>query len=455
MKFKPYNYQNYCINRIVTEKAVGLFLDMGLGKTVITLSAIQMLKQLGAVSRVLIVAPKRVAEDTWLKERRKWDHLQSLSVSLCIGTPADRNTVLREKSDVVVMGRDNVKWLKQDSCMADDFGFDMIVIDESTSFKNHATQRFKAMKHIILTNRPRVVILTGTPAPKGLIDLWAQVWLLDQGQRLGAYITYYRNDYFRQAYSGFGYVPVKGAQERIMNRISDICISMKAEDYIDMPDTIYNEVEVNLSPKDRKVYDKLKEEFVAEIEGEEITAMNAASLSSKLLQLCNGAVYTREDGAYTIVHEEKINALMELIEGSNGKSVLVFYSFIHDKERIMRAVRRAGLDIMDVRDKGAIDKWNEGNLDILLAHPASTAFGLNLQQGGHIIAWFGMQWSLELYTQAIARLRRQGQTEAVIVHHLMVPNSMDVQVMRALRDRNVTQESIIEAVKANIREVTG
>lgn len=451
MEFKPYKYQEYCINRIVTDSAVGLFLDMGLGKTVITLSAIRYLQIFGQVERVLIVAPKKVAEDTWKKESAKWDHTQCLDIEFCDGSIAQRNNTLQQRRDITVISRDNLAWLT-DVYGAERWPFDMVVLDELTSFKNHATKRWKSLKKV-RDKIKKIVGLTGTPAPKGLIDLWAQVWTLDKGERLGKYITYYRQQYFTQlAWDQFNYYPVDGAQEMIMSRISDLCISMKAEDYIDVPKLISNVIEVPLDTKDREAYKEFKREFVLELEDEDITAANAASLSQKLLQMCNGAVYN-ENKEIVPIHDAKIQALLNLVDDSNGKPLLVFYSFVSDRERITEALKkRKGYRVADIKDPGIIDEWNNGEIDMLLAHPASAAFGLNLQAGGHTIIWFGMQWSLELYQQAIGRLRRQGQKHSVIVNHLVVPDSMDVDVMKALEGRNVTQESIIASIKARIEE---
>lgn len=454
--FMPHDYQTYCINRIVESESVGLFLDMGLGKTVITLTAIKTLKMLGLVNRVLVIAPKLVAERTWIKEKYKWDHLTDIDMGLCVGSRAKRVQALQNEHFVTVMGRDTLPWLVE-LYGEENWQFDMVVIDELTSIKNQGTKRFKCLKQV-LPKIHRRVGLTGTPAPKGLHDLWAQVYFLDEGERLGAYVSWYRNRFFYQnPWDKFNYHPKDTAFNDVMNSISDICISMSADDYLDMPELMKNTISISLSTKDRKTYDTLEQEFVAEVDGEEVTALNAASLGNKLLQLCNGAIYEEEsegvDRPYKVLHDAKLDALGELLEASQGQPIMVMYSFVHDAKRIEERFSKK-YRVMRITDPKAEELWNAGSLDILLAHPASAAFGLNLQECGYISVWFGLTWNLELYQQSIARLYRQGQqSKTVIVHHMIVENSMDEVVYESLADKDTTQERIIEAVKARVGEV--
>lgn len=448
IKFIPHKYQQYCIDRIIDEYRLGVFLDMGLGKTVIVLTAVDYLFTLGMVDKVLIVAPKEVAKNTWSREKWKWEHTQALNMGICLGSAPKRMEVADAMYDITVINRENVPWLEE--YWGDHWPYDMVVIDEFTSFKNRDSKRFKALKKV-LPKIKRLVGLTGTPAPKGLEDLWAQVYLLDEGERLGKFITHYRANYFTQdAWNTFVYKPKPGAKEQIMEKISDICISMKAEDYIDMPETIYNTIPVSLNARERKLYRELEKDYITNVNLEEITVAGAAALSNKLLQLCNGAVYN-DEGEAIEVHKAKIEALKNLIDSANGQSILVFVSFVSDYDRIRNELPKS-LVVKTVKDEGFLDDWNAGRVDIALAHPASTAYGLNMQEGGHITVWFGMQWSLELYTQANARLRRQGQTETVIINHLVVEDSIDEKVMQALESKNITQESIIAAIKARIGE---
>ncbi|RKO63244.1 DEAD/DEAH box helicase [Caldibacillus debilis] len=454
MKFVPHAYQRYCINRIITTPALGLLLDMGLGKTVITLTAINDLKyNRFAVSKVLVIAPKKVAESTWAREARKWDHLHLLRISTVLGSAAKRIRALNTPADVYVINRENVPWLVDYYRNA--WPFDMVVIDEFSSFKNHQAKRFKALAAI----RPhikRIVGLTGTPAPNGLMDLWAQIYLLDGGERLGKRITGFRERYFepdrRDRERVFTYAPKHGAEEAIQRRISDICISMKAEDYLELPDVISNTVPVHLDAKAQKAYSKLEAEMLLEVDESTIDAGSAAVLTNKLLQLCNGAVY---DGDRNIVeiHNSKIEAFMELIEGLNGKPALVFYSFQHDRDRLLKALIKTGLRVRELKTPQDETDWNNHKIDILLAHPASTAYGLNLQEGGNHVIWFGLTWSRELYEQANKRLHRQGQTEKVIIHHLVVEGSVDEDVMAALERKGETQSALMEALKVRIERV--
>lgn len=455
MRYSPHNYQRYCIDRVIAQPSVGLFLDMGLGKSSITLTAInELIYNRMQVSKVLVIAPKKVAELTWTTEAEKWDHLKHLRVSVCLGSEKDRIRALAKPADIYVINRENVSWL------VDHYGkswpFDMVVIDELSSFKSHEAKRFKDLKKVKPYIR-RIVGLTGTPAPNGIMDLWSQVYLLDGGERLYDTITKFRTRYFDQYQAGSGlrnYSAKAGAFELVSEKIKDLCISMKAEDYLELPGLTEHEVWVALDDKAKTAYREMEKQMILELpEGEEITAMNGAALSNKLLQLCNGAVYD-ETGAYHEVHNCKIEALLETIEQLQGQRVLVFYSFKHDKDRIMKALPK-NLRVRELKKPEDQTDWNMGKIDVLLAHPASAGHGLNLQQGGNHMIWFGLNWSLELYQQAVARLYRQGQKERVIVHHLLVKGGRDEDVARAIRDKTVTQDELIASLKARIEEVRG
>lgn len=454
MKFVPHDYQRYCINRLIAEPALGLFLDMGLGKTVITLTAINDLRyNRFAVRRVLVIAPKKVAEDTWTREAGKWDHLKLLRVVPALGSLKKRIRALNSPGDVYVVSRDNVQWLVD--YYRNDWPFDMVVIDELSSFKNPQAKRFKSLC-LVKSHIRRICGLTGTPAPNGLVDLWSQVYLLDGGERLGKRIGAYREMYFTPASRNrevvFSYEPLPGAEERIQERIQDICISLSAKDYLELPERIDNVVHVALNPRARKAYEQFEREMLLEIDESTLDAGSAAVLSGKLLQFCNGAVYDGEKKAVE-VHGEKLEALREIVEAAQRRPVLVFYNFQHDRERIRKSLGNAGLAIEELKGPEAITRWNNREIPVLLAHPASAAYGLNLQAGGNTIVWFGLNWSLELYQQANARLHRQGQKENVIVHHLVVGCGADALVMEALQSKRATQDSLLEALKARIGKV--
>lgn len=399
-----------------------------------------------------MIAPKKVAESTWGKEKEKWDHLKLLRISVVLGSAQKRIRALNTPADIYIINRENVAWLVD--YYRNSWPFDMVVVDEFSSFKNHQSQRFKALKSI----RPRInriVGLTGTPAPNGLIDLWAQVYLLDQGQRLGKTIGGFRERYFepdqRSRDRIFSYKPKETTEDAINRLIGDICVSMKAEDYLDLPDVTNDIVPVALDPKAEKAYKKLEQEMLLEVDESTIDAGSAAVLTNKLLQLCNGAVYD-ENRKIVDIHNCKIEALQETVEQLNGKPALLFYNFQHDKERIKKAFAKSKLRIRELKTPQDEEDWNNRQIDLLLAHPASAAYGLNLQQGGNHVIWFGLNWSLELYQQANKRLHRQGQTEKVIIHHLVVQNGRDEDVMAALSDKEATQESLMESLKARIRE---
>lgn len=458
MKYVPHNYQQYCEDKIIELPSIGLFLDMGLGKTVITLTAIYKLKyHRFALNRALVIAPKKVAEATWSNEAGKWDHLSGLRVSVVLGSAAQRVAALERVADVYVINRDNVKWLvdyyTDPKHRERVWPFDCVVLDESSSFKNHKAIRFKALKMM----RPRIkrlIELTGTPTPHGLTDLWAQMYLLDGGARLGRTISTYRDIFFvpdkRNAMSVWSYKPKDGAPERIYELISDICISMKAADYLSLPDCITEEIPVVLDGKAKATYDRLERDMLLEVDPETwITAGSAGVLTNKLLQLCDGAVYD-ENGKATVLHDCKIEAFMETVEQLNGQHALVFYNFQHDRERLLAALGKEKLHVRVYESAEDEADWNAGKIDILLAHPASCAYGLNLQRGGYHVIWFGLTWSLELYQQANKRLHRQGQDHPVIVHHLIVQGGVDEDVMRALSGKEKTQESLLNALKVRL-----
>ena len=456
MKLIPHNYQAYCIKRIIAQPKIALWLDMGLGKTVITLTAINDLKfNRFQVSKILIIAPKRVAETTWNRECEKWDHLSHLRISSVLGSQKKRITAVNTPADIYIINRENVTWLVD--YYRNDWSFDMVVIDESSSFKSHQSKRFKSLK-MIRTKIKRLVELTGTPAPNNLIDLWAQIFLLDGGERLGKTIGGFREKYFspdqRNMERVFTYKPKDGAEIEIQKVLSDVCVSMKAEDYLELPDCIYNDIPVVLDKKSRDAYNRLEREMLLEIDEDLIDAGTAAVLSNKLLQLCNGAVYD-ENKNPVLIHDCKLEAFLEIIEGLNGQSALVFYNFQHDRDRILKALSKSGLRVDVYKGPEQERKWNSGELDVLLAHPASTAYGLNLQDGGNNIIWFGLNWSLELYKQANARLHRQGQKKSVVIHQLVVEDSRDTDVLESLKNKDGTQESLLKSLKARIDKVKG
>lgn len=453
MIYEPYPYQQYCAARIVVDAAVGLFLDMGLGKTVITLDAINTLRyDRWAVQRVLIIAPKKVAEGTWTKEAQKWEHLRHLRISAVLGSQQKRLRALATPADIYVINRDNVAWLVD--YFKNAWPFDMVVLDESSSFKNSQSKRFKALK-LVRSRINRLVELTGTPASNGLIDLWAQIYLLDGGARLGRTLGQYRERFFdpdkRSRTQIFSYTPKDGSMEYIQQAIGDICVSMKAEDYLNLPDRMFDDVPVVLDDKARKAYRQLERDLLLELDEGQITAASAGVLTGKLLQLCNGAVYDSEKRPLAI-HNCKVEAFLEVLEQLNGQHCLVFYNFQHDRDRLLAALEPLGLRVRVYQSAADEDAWNAGEIDVLLAHPASCAYGLNLQNGGHHIVWFGLTWSLEQYEQANKRLHRQGQRHPVIVHHLVVQGGMDEDVIESLRAKGDTQEALMDALKARIKK---
>lgn len=447
MKFKPYPYQKKAIDFIMEHKRCGLFLDMGLGKTISTLMAIQELMfDCFEINKVLVIAPIRVARSTWPDEIEKWDETSNLRVSVAVGTPKKRLQAFEEEADIYVINRENVVWMVENI----KFDFDMVVIDELSSFKNNQAKRFKALRKVI-SRCDRVVGLTGTPAPNGLMDLWPQIYLLDQGRRLGKTITSYRRKYFRpgrsNGYVVYDYVPLPDAEKEIYEKIGDICISMSKEDYLNMPDRIYQMIAVELDKKAFGYYKRLEKEAIIELsDNDVILANSAASASNKLQQIADGAVYT-EKKDYVEIHDSKLDALEDLIEAANGQPVMVFYQFKHDKERIENRFETRSIENeKDVKD------WNEGKIPILLAHPASIGHGLNLQHGGHIIIWFGLTWSLELYQQANDRLYRQGQAKTVMVYHIVAKGTIDTGMIKALNSKKRGQDGLMDYVKAKVEE---
>lgn len=454
MKYIPHPYQQYCIDSIIYNKAIGLFLDMGLGKTVITLTAIRDLKfNRWEIAKPLIVAPKKVAEATWSAEALKWEHLKKLRIIKVLGTPTQRVKALATPGDIYVINRENVPWLV--NYFQNDWPFDMVVLDESSSFKNGSSKRFKSMR-LVRSRIKKMVELTGTPASNGLEDLWAQIYLLDGGARLGPTMGAYRDRYFipgrRNRTTIFDYKPKDGSFDLIQKAIGDICISMKASDYLTLPKMLVNNIPVMLDSKAKKAYQQLEMELLLQVDDSTITAGSAAVLTGKLLQLCNGAIYD-EDKNIIDVHDCKIEAFMELIEQLNGQHALVLYNFQHDRQRLLKALTKTNLRFRVYSKEQDQTDWNNGEIDILLAHPASCGYGLNIQHGGHHVIWFGLTWSYEQYEQANKRLYRQGQKHPVVIHHLLVQESMDETVMEALESKGDVQGMLLKALKARITQL--
>lgn len=464
MKFKPHDYQNYIIEKMKNSQKLMAVVDMGLGKTICALSAIDYLIYSSfEVNKVLVIAPLRVARSVWPDEIKKWDHTSHLTYVVAVGPAKERERAVFKKVDMVIINRENVEWLISmilDRKQA--WPFDMIVIDESSSFKTHSTKRFKALKKAtVITSR--IIELTGTPAPNGLLDLWAQIYLLDSGSRLGKTITTYRNRYFipdkRNATTIFSYALRYGADKEIYKQVDDISISLRAKDYIKLPTRTDNIIRLNLEPDAAKAYLVMERDCVLKLRDAErngdatVIAMNKAALLSKLLQISNGAVYNDFSMPCGVswVHDTKLDALEEIIELNEGKPVLVYYTFLHDKDRILKRFEKLNPRVLDTTDD--INAWNAGKIRLLVAHPASAGHGLNLQAGGNIIVWFGLTWSLELFQQANARLYRQGQEQAVIIHYLVIADSVDEDVMAALQKKTVSQDALIDAVKARWQNV--
>lgn len=447
MKYEPHEYQRYAVEYIKSHPVAAVLLSMGLGKTSISLTAINdLLFDSFEIHKVLIIAPLRVASVTWSAEIEKWEHLKILKYSVAVGTEAERLTALNAQADIYIINRENVQWLIEKSGVP--FDFDMLVVDELSSFKNHQSKRFKALMKV----RPKVkraVGLTGTPSSNGLMDLFAEFKLLDMGARLGRFIGQYRNAYFspdkRNGQIIYSYKPLPNAEQQIYEEISDITISMKSTDHLKMPELISTQYEVELSEEEKKKYEELKKDLILQLPDGEITAANAASLTGKLSQMANGAVYS-DDESILEIHQRKLDALEDIIESANGKPVLVAFWFRHDLERIKK--RFAVREIKTSRD---IADWNNGSIPVAVIHPASAGHGLNLQSGGSALVWFGITWSLELYQQTNARLWRQGQTaETVVITHIIAKGTIDERIVKALKMKDTSQSALIDAVKANL-----
>ena len=457
MRYKPHEYQKYAIGFIKKNPIAAILLDMGMGKTSIVLSALnELMYDSFEVSKVLIIAPLRVARNTWSDEIKKWDHLNGIRYSIAVGTAAERLVALKADADIYIINRENVPWLIEESGLP--FDYDMVVVDELSSFKNWQAKRFKALMKVRPKIR-RIVGLTGTPSSNGLMDLFAEFKILDMGERLGRFISQYRVNYFKpDRMNGpivYTYKLLPGAEDRIYDRISDITISMKATDYLDMPELISNEYKVYLDDDEREKYEEMKDELVLQLPGGEITAANAAALSGKLSQLANGAIYD-DDGSVNAFHERKLDALEDLIESANGKPVLVAYWFKHDLARITERLKKLKVVFEKLDSDKSIEKWNAGELQVGLIHPASAGHGLNLQSGGNVIVWFGITWSLELYQQTIARLWRQGQTSGTVtVIHIITDGTVDERILKALEAKDRTQSALIDAVKAEVSAYGG
>ncbi len=452
MRYNPHDYQQYAIDYIRGHPVAAVLLDMGLGKTSITLTVLNdLLFDYFEIHKVLVIAPLRVARNTWSGEIGKWEHLMDLKYSIIVGTEKERKAALAKQADIYIINRENIQWLVEKSGYA--FDYDMVVVDELSSFKNHEAKRFKALMKV----RPkvkRIVGLTGTPSSNGLMDLFAEFKLLDMGERLGRFIGNYRVNYFKpDKMNGpivYSYKPLPGAEQRIYDAISDIAISMKAADHLQMPELVNSRYEVQMDEKEKQNYEVMKEQLVLSLPEGEVTAANAASLSGKLMQMANGAIYM-DDGEVQLVHEKKLDALEDMIEAANGKPVLVAYWFKHDLKRIMfrLAEKKILFERLDTDD--SIARWNKGEIPVALIHPASAGHGLNLQSGGNTLIWFGLTWSLELYQQTVARLWRQGQTAGtVVVEHIITAGSIDERVMKALELKDNTQAALIDAVKVEV-----
>ena len=448
MKFIPHEYQQYSIDFIKDHKIAALLLEMGLGKTVTTLTAIKdLMHDDFSVKKVLIVAPLRVTQSTWPNEIEKWDHLKDLTYSIVLGTPKQRKEALWKKADLYLINRENLDWLITKSGF--DFDFDMVVIDELSSFKNYKAKRFTSLMQV-RHKVDRIVGLTGTPSSNGLMDLFAEFKVLDMGERLEYYISRYRDKYFlpdkRNGLQIYSWKPRENAEQEIYDKISDITISMKSVDFLDMPELVINEVPVSLGEAEKHKYDKFKADLILQLKDADIDAANAAVLSNKLLQMANGAIYDEFNISHHI-HDQKLDTLEDLIEGANGKPILIAYWFQHDLERIKERFK-----VRQIKTATDIEEWNKGNIPIAVIHPASAGHGLNLQAGGSTLVWFGLTWSLELYQQTNARLWRQGQNETVVIHHIIAKDTIDEDVMLALKLKDKTQASLIDAVKAGLEE---
>ena len=453
-----HEYQNYCVTFVEEHPEALLILQMGLGKTIISLTAIfDLMFDSFAVKKTLVIGPLRVARDVWPEEKDLWSHTRDLRMSVMIGGCKERVRALKADADIYVINRENVKWLSDYlERHKIPWPFDCVVIDEISSFKNYKSQRYKALKK----NRPfikRIWGLTGTPASNGLLDLWGEVAIIDQGKRLGRFIGRYREAYFKAGsqnpYTGvvYNYIPLPGAEETIYKKISDISVSMKSKDYLpDLPECLTVTHEVSMSPEEKEQYEKLKKELVLTIDGKEIDAANAAVLSGRLLEMANGAVYN-EDHDVIRIHDRKLEMLSDLIEEAVGQNVLIAYWYQHDRSRILEYLSEQGYKVRDLKTAEDMADWNAGKIPIALISPASAGHGLNLQHGGHILIWFSLCWSLEMRQQTDARLNRQGQTEVVTIHNIVTKGTIDEDVLKALEDKNSTQENLIRAVRARLQ----
>lgn len=445
MEFRPHSYQQIAIKEIKSKPSVGLFLDMGLGKTAITLTAVSDLLALEEVSKVLVIAPLKTAQNTWGAELEKWDHLCGIKMSLVLGSAKQRLQALEKEADIYVINRENVMWLCE---LQREWEFDMVVVDELSSFKNASAKRFKALrKKMPLTKR--VVGLTGTPAPNGYMDLWSEVYLLDRGARLGRTIGLYKQAYFH---------PVKmngrivyewglntGAKRLIDRRLADLCMSIKASDVLDLPEFVESDMFVEMEPAERKLYDRFgRDRVLPEID---VVGAQASTLRGKMLQMSNGFIYDEEKTAHYI-HNHKIEALKEIVEAANGRPIMVFYSFVEDKRRILAEFSEA----KELKGDAEYRAWNEGRIPILVAHPASAGHGLNMQDGGNIMVWYGLPDSLELYQQGIKRLHRQGQKHTVYIYRILTKGTHDEDILKSLMRKELTQDSLLQALKARIKQ---
>lgn len=451
MKYEPHDYQVYASEYIKEHETAAVFLECGLGKTSITLTAVRdLMFDSFEIHKVLVIAPIRVAKMSWPDEIEKWDHISDLRYSVAVGTEAERTAALEARADLYLINRENVQWLVEKSGLP--FDYDMVVVDELSSFKNWQAKRFKALMKV----RPkvkRIVGLTGTPSSNGLMDLFAEYKLLDMGQRLGRFIGQYRSRYFMpdktNGYVVYSYKLLPGAEEAIYDRISDITISMKSADHLKMPELVNSRYMVHLDEPELEKYERMKRDLLLQLQEGEVTAANAAALSGKLSQMANGAVYS-DDGAYETIHDRKLDALEDIIEAANGKPVLAAYWYQHDLERIQDRLSELKIGCSRLDQERNIRRWNEGEIPVGLIHPASAGHGLNLQSGGNILVWFGLTWSLELYQQTVARLWRQGQKETVSVIHILAAKTIDEQIMHALETKDYTQRALIDAVRAEV-----
>ena len=439
-----HGYQKDAVQFILHNPYCAVFLECGLGKTVTTLTAITLLKLVGDVNKVLIIAPLRVAQTVWAEESAKWEHTDGLKIVKVLGTQNARLRALQQEGDIYVINAENIPWLM--NSLGKRWPFDTVVFDEFSLFKNSKSKRFKAAK-VFRKQVKRVIGLTGTPVPNGIHDLWSQLFLLDQGERLFNTLTKYRDKYFDVDYFGYTYTPKTGASKAVQDKIKDICLSMRAKDYLDMPKIIENTIQVEIPKKAMTQYARIRKELTLELDQSRVDVANAAVLVGKSLQLSNGALYTDEQRNYEVLHTAKLDALADIVEESVGEPILVFYQFAFDLIEIQKRIPSAVL-----LDQSILPEWDKGNIPVMLAHPASAGHGLNLQKGGHILVWFGLNYNLEQFEQANGRLYRQGQTKPVIIHYLLAANTLDEVVLDCLKGKFETQKALMDAVKFKITE---